>query len=64
MKKSLLTVLLLLATTLTYAADMTGKYTLRYSILGDSYSTYEGYLTPDTNLIWYYRPDKDRKSVV
>lgn len=31
--------------------------TLRISILGDSYSTYEGYLTPDTNFIWYYRPE-------
>ena len=26
---------------------------LRISILGDSYSTYEGWLTPDTNAIWY-----------
>ena len=24
------------------------------SILGDSYSTFEGYLQPDTNSIWYY----------
>lgn len=24
------------------------------SILGDSYSTFEGYLTPDTNAIWYF----------
>lgn len=24
------------------------------SILGDSYSTFEGYLEPDTNFIWYY----------
>lgn len=24
------------------------------SILGDSYSTFEGYLNPDTNFIWYY----------
>ena len=26
---------------------------LRVSILGDSYSTFEGYLTPDTNNVWY-----------
>ena len=26
---------------------------VRISILGDSYSTYEGWLTPDTNAIWY-----------
>lgn len=30
---------------------------LKISILGDSYSTYEGYLTPDTNEIWYYKPE-------
>ena len=24
------------------------------SILGDSYSTYEGYVTPATNEVWYY----------
>ncbi len=30
---------------------------LRISILGDSYSTYEGYLMPDTNEIWYFKPD-------
>ena len=23
------------------------------SILGDSYSTYEGFLTPETNAVWY-----------
>lgn len=27
---------------------------LRVSILGDSYSTFEGYLTPDTNAVWYW----------
>jgi hypothetical protein len=26
----------------------------RVSILGDSYSTFQGYLTPDTNEIWYF----------
>lgn len=25
----------------------------KVSILGDSYSTFEGYVTPDTNLVWY-----------
>lgn len=32
------------------------------SILGDSYSTFEGYVTPATNAVWYYekgRPDND-----
>ena len=57
MKKTLLTLLLLLATAASFAKGGTEKDTLRYSILGDSYSTYEGYLTPDTNLIWYFRPE-------
>lgn len=26
----------------------------RISILGDSYSTFEGYLQPDTNAVWYW----------
>lgn len=34
------------------------------SILGDSYSTFQGYLTPDTNTIWYFSaPPKDRTDV-
>lgn len=57
MKKILLTLLLLLATAASFAKGGTEKDTLRYSILGDSYSTYEGYLMPDTNLIWYFRPE-------
>lgn len=32
----------------------------RYSILGDSYSTFEGYLTPDTNSVWYFTPQNPR----
>ena len=31
--------------------------TLRVSILGDSYSTFEGYVTPDTNALWYFKPE-------
>lgn len=26
------------------------------SILGDSYSTYQGFLQPDTNFVWYFEP--------
>lgn len=37
------------------------------SILGDSYSTFEGYLTPETNYVWYFskvdRSKTDVKSV-
>lgn len=31
------------------------------SILGDSYSTFEGYLTPDTMEIWYFAKNPDPK---
>jgi lysophospholipase L1-like esterase len=35
------------------------------AVLGDSYSTYEDYLTPDTNAIWYFKKeDKKRTDVV
>ena len=30
---------------------------LRFSILGDSYSTYGGYVTPETNACWYAGTD-------
>lgn len=49
--------LILFIVTMLSACHITQAARLRYSILGDSYSTYEGYLTPDTNLIWYYKPD-------
>ena len=30
------------------------------SILGDSYSTFENYLQPDSNLVWYFQgPQKN-----
>lgn len=51
--------LLLLAFALTAGAR--GKQEpLRVSVLGDSYSTFEGYLTPDTNFIWYFRGHAER----
>ncbi len=57
MKKTLLSLLLLTVTALSFAASPAKGDTLRYSILGDSYSTFEGWLTPDTNAIWYFRPE-------
>lgn len=35
----------------------------KVSILGDSYSTFKGYLQPDTNAVWYPSPD-NRNDVV
>lgn len=33
---------------------------LRVTIFGDSYSTYENYLTPDTNRVWYFAPPRQQ----
>lgn len=35
---------------------------LRVTIFGDSYSTFEGYITPDTNEPWYYWPTSKGKT--
>jgi hypothetical protein len=34
------------------------------SILGDSYSTYEGYMTPSTNELWYYAKSQPERTDV
>ena len=34
------------------------------SVLGDSYSTFEGFLTPETNEVWYYAKAKDGRTDV
>ncbi len=34
------------------------------SVLGDSYSTYEGYVTPETNELWYYAQNPVEKTDV
>ncbi len=57
MKKLLSLALLLLTITTASAAGKHDSKQLSYAILGDSYSTFEGYLTPDTNFIWYFRPE-------
>ena len=36
---------------------------LSISILGDSYSTFEGYITPSTNEMWYYEESGNRTDV-
>lgn len=35
----------------------------RVTIFGDSYSTFQGYLTPDTNAIWYFNAPKNLNDV-
>lgn len=51
---------LLLTLSLCVALNIVAEEKLRISILGDSYSTYEGCLTPDTNEIWYFKPDNPK----
>ena len=46
--KNKLLLLVLLLTSLT-----AGAQTKTVSVFGDSYSTFEGYLTPSTNAVWY-----------
>ncbi len=36
---------------------------IRVTIFGDSYSTFEGYLTPKTNAVWYFLPPKSKNDV-
>lgn len=52
---------LLLALTFTSAA--TAQTRKSVSVLGDSYSTFEGYLTPDTNAVWYFDRTEDKTDV-
>lgn len=59
MKKYILTLLLsVLFGSLSMAQSLKSV-----SILGDSYSTFEGYVQPDTNLVWYFKtPPKGRST--
>src|SRR5574344_955127 len=59
MKKLLLSILLLIVCT-----TMAQAQRKSVSILGDSYSTFEGYLAPDTNYVWYFaKPPQNRTDV-
>ena len=48
------TVLMLFVAAFAWAAQ--AQDSLRVTIFGDSYSTFEGYLTPATNESWYFTP--------
>lgn len=45
-------ILLLLAVSISLSAQNSNS--LRVSILGDSYSTFEGWMQPDWNAVWYF----------
>lgn len=34
------------------------------SVLGDSYSTFDGYMSPNTNNVWYFTSLSDKTDVV
>ena len=58
MKKITLTILAVLM------AGITVAQTKAVSILGDSYSTYEDFVTPATNELWYYAKNSEQKTDV
>lgn len=60
MKRSYL--LLLVAIFTSYCVDTFAQ--LKVSILGDSYSTYLGYVVPDTNYCWYGVPKEMKENDV
>ena len=57
MRKSILTLVMLVA----FAASGQSQTKTSVAIFGDSYSTYEGYLTPDTMETWYFNRHDDPK---
>lgn len=57
MKRHIILVLLLAVTMLTW-----GQYRPVVAILGDSYSTFEGFI-PDNNEVWYYAKPQKRTDV-
>ena len=58
MKKITLTILAVLM------AGIAVDQTKAVSILGDSYSTYEDFVTPATNELWYYAKNSEQKTDV
>ena len=58
MKKITLTILAVLM------AGIAVAQTKAVSILGDSYSTYEAFVTPATNELWYYAKNSEQKTDV
>ena len=56
MKKLIFTTIFVFSALVLFAQ---GEEPIKISILGDSYSTYEGWLTPDTNAVWYADADSE-----
>lgn len=54
MRRELKRIGMILVTSVCIALGMSANETLKMSILGDSYSTFEGCVTPETNAVWYF----------
>ena len=54
---------MLLTLALVFASFVSAQ-TKSVSVLGDSYSTYEGFVTPRTNELWYYAQNPEAKTDV
>ncbi len=55
MRKNIILTLIILCATVGVCSAQ--QDSLRVSILGDSYSTFEGWLHPKTNYVWYFSDD-------
>ncbi len=53
----------LLLLVLLYSAVCSAQERKLVSILGDSYSTFQGYVQPDTNYVWYYNTPQHKTDV-
>lgn len=64
MKKLIIAAALVMTATMGANAKKVWDYKPSVSILGDSYSTYEGYIEPKTNDMWYWKVDPDNRTDV
>jgi hypothetical protein len=64
MKRLIIAFALFAAASLGMNAGKTWQYKPSVSILGDSYSTFEGYVDPATNEMWYTVEDKEKRTDV
>ena len=55
---------IILAAVAIAAAAASAANPLKVSILGDSYSTFQGHITPETNEAWYFPTDPEEKTDV
>ena len=64
MKRLIIAFALFAAASLGMNAGKTWQYKPSVSILGDSYSTFKGYVDPATNEMWYTVEDKEKRTDV